>query len=350
MKNVAVIGMGPAGAYFALKLLEYASNLQITVYDFNPPLSTIIPTGNFRCNLTYMEPDFKVFASNYLRGEKFLYSVFSRYGALDTIYDFEKIGIKTVVQNDLRVFPEFGGSKFVRDKILSKLNGNVTYKKEKVEMPLKGYDCTVLATGLKYGANLAKKYGHTVIPLKPSLTGLKILEKEFSSLEGVSFNGCIFTKDGVSGPFIYKLSSYNAYANFPYKINIPLVSSLDLKTFVRLNPKKSFKTALSAFIPKSLANFLVKEDKQCANVSNKEIEAMETLTLTAISVDNKGEIVHAGGVSLDELDKNYKSKIVQNLWVIGELVNIDGFCGGFNLQNCWSGAAIAAEDAAKTLS
>ena len=81
----------------------------------------------------------------------------------------------------------------------------------------------------------------------------------------------------------------------------------------------------------------------------KEIEELEFLTLTVTGPDNKGEIVHSGGVNLDEIDKNFKSKIAKNLWIIGEVLNIDGFTGGFNLQNCWSDAAICAQDIVKTL-
>ena len=71
------------------------------------------------------------------------------------------------------------------------------------------------------------------------------------------------------------------------------------------------------------------------------------MTLVAENVDGKGEIVHAGGVNLKEIDKNCKSKITPALWIIGESLDIDGFCGGFNLQNCWSTAAIAAMDIVK---
>ena len=76
---------------------------------------------------------------------------------------------------------------------------------------------------------------------------------------------------------------------------------------------------------------------------------LEYLTLTVVDTDNKGEIVHAGGVSLDEIDKNFKSKLIEKLWIIGEVLNIDGFCGGFNLQNCWSSAAISAKNIVETL-
>ena len=88
-------------------------------------------------------------------------------------------------------------------------------------------------------------------------------------------------------------------------------------------------------------------NKQAAHAKKDEIKKLENLTLIAKNIDGKGEIVHAGGVDLTEIDKNCHSKIVSNLWIIGENLNIDGFCGGFNLQNCWSTAAIAATDIVK---
>lgn len=348
-KSVAIIGGGPAGIFCAIKLLEFLPDVKITVFEKTKPLLTLLPTGNGRCNIAYGEYNYKELASNFLRGEKFLYSIFSRYGLDETLKDFEKIGVKTYMQSDLRIFPKENKSSFVRQKMLDCVYKKVAFINKEIDSLPTGFGAYVLSTGLKTGAKLAESLGHKIIPLKSSLTGLKIKEREFLSLEGVSFNGVIFTSVGVSGPFIYKLSSINAYKDFPYEIKIPLINKDELALKIKENPKKLFKNIVSEFIPKSLAQILVKDEKQCANVSKKEIEALEYLNLTAISTDNKGEIVHAGGVSLNEVDKNLKSKVVPNLWIIGELLDIDGFTGGFNLQNCWSTSAIAALDIAQYL-
>ncbi|MCD8024246.1 MAG: NAD(P)/FAD-dependent oxidoreductase, partial [Candidatus Gastranaerophilales bacterium] len=212
--------------------------------------------------------------------------------------------------------------------------------------PLSGYDGVILSQGLKFKTSLIEKYGHKISPVKPVLTGLKIAQKEFSLLKGVSFNDILFTDEGITGPYVYKISSINAYKDFPYEIKIPLLNTEELEKKIEENPKKLFKNTVCGFIPKSLAEILIKEEKQCANVSKKEIKSLENLVLKAVSPDNKGAITHCGGVSLNEIDKNYKSKIASSLWIIGEVVDIDGFCGGFNLQHCWASAAIAAEDIA----
>ncbi len=352
--RAAIIGGGPAGVFCAIKLIQYFEEknltLDITIFDDKNILSTLLPTGNGRCNLGYDEDNYRELASFYPRGEKFLYSIFSRYGKKEAISDFEKLGVKTYVQDDLRIFPKENKSAYVKQKMLEAIYGRVKFERKRITEPLKGFDAVVLATGLKSGAELAKKYGHTIIDIKPALTGLNIKEKEFCKLKGVSLKGVIFTDLGVSGPLIYKLSSINAYKNFPYPIKIPLLEVEQLKEALKNNPKKQFKTVLSEFIPKSLSEILVKSEKQAANVSNKEAEELAFLNLTATGVDGRGEVVHAGGVCLNETDKNLKSKIAENLWIVGEVLDIDGFTGGFNLQNCWSTSAIAAADILKKFS
>lgn len=344
MKKICIIGGGPSGVFCAIKLLEYINNPDITIFDKDKPLFTILPTGNGRCNLAYNEHDYRELAKNYPRGEKFLYSIFSRYGLSDTIADFEKIGVKTYIQDDNRIFPIENKSSYVRNKMLEAINNKVKFVNKNIKELPDGFDYYILSTGLKSGSKLLENLGHNIIPLKSALTGLKIKEKEFLSLKGVSINGVVFTDVGVSGPFIYKLSSINAYNDFPYKISIPLIDIEQLKSKVDENPKKLFRNIVSEFIPRSLVNILIKDDIQCANTKNIEIEKLKTLELTATDIDNKGEIVHAGGVLLNEVDKNLKSKICNNMWIIGEALDIDGFTGGFNLQNCWSTAAIAAKN------
>lgn len=353
MKKIAIIGGGPAGIFCAYKIIENLKDKktypQITIFEKNKPLSTLLATANGRCNLAYNEYNYKELAQNYPRGEKFLYSIFSRYGLQETLEDFEKLGIETYVQDDNRIFPKSNKASSIKFALLDKIKNRVKFETKEITEPLLGYDAVIIATGLNFGADLAQKYGHKIIPLKSSLTGLKIAESEFFELKGVSFNNLLFTDIGITGPYIYKLSSNNAYKEFPYKISIPIINKEELIQAINENPKKMFKNVVSDFIPKSVANLLVKTDVQCANVSKKEIDEIVTLNLTITGTDGRGEIVHAGGVDLDEIDKNLKSKIVENLWIIGEVLNIDGYTGGFNLQNCWSTASIAASDIVEKL-
>ena len=90
-------------------------------------------------------------------------------------------------------------------------------------------------------------------------------------------------------------------------------------------------------------------DKKAAEVSKKKLEEYSNLSLTITDRCTQGEIVHAGGVDLKYIDKNCKSKVCDNLWFCGEILNIDGFCGGFNLQNCWSSAGVVAKDVIRSI-
>ena len=118
-KKVAIIGAGASGCICAYHLLK--AGLEVTLYDKNLPLRTLLPTGGGRCNLAHAEFDFKELAKNYPRGEKFLYSVFSKFSTADTLCMFEEMGIKTYIQPDGRIFPESDSAKDVQESILKHL-------------------------------------------------------------------------------------------------------------------------------------------------------------------------------------------------------------------------------------
>ena len=128
MKKVGIIGAGPAGCVCA-KFLQ--DSVSVTLFDFASPLRTLLPTGGGRCNLAHAEYDFKELAKNYPRGEKFLYSVFSKFSTFDTLALFDELGIETYTQEDERIFPTSNSAKDVREKILGKLK-NVYFAKVEV--------------------------------------------------------------------------------------------------------------------------------------------------------------------------------------------------------------------------
>lgn len=348
MKKIAIVGAGPSGVYCALCLLSFGIK-NIEIFEKNSPLSTLLPTGGGRCNLTHSGDDIKEFAKNYPRGEKFLYSIFSKHFVGDTLEFFSKIGVETYIQEDERYFPKSNSSSDMRKKMLSALcdikikKQNITSKDE-----LKEYDFIVISTGSKDGYKLACDFGHSIVEPKPALCGLKLSNNSLKYPQGVVLktkdDDVLFTKDGISGPLIYKISSIRARESFPYKIMVPLIDENELTREVKNNPKKSFGNVVSGFIPKSLAHVILKNyDKQCANVSKKEIEELKIITFEVVSTDNKGEIVTSGGVNLKEIDKDCRSKLEPRVFFCGEVMDIDGFCGGYNLQNCWSSAYCVAK-------
>ena len=117
--KIAIVGGGPAGCICAYFL---QNKFDVTVFDKRSPLRTLLPTGGGRCNLAHAEYDFRELAKNYPRGEKFLYSVFSKFSTADTVEFFDKIGVKTDIQDDMRIFPNSNSAKHVREKFLDALN------------------------------------------------------------------------------------------------------------------------------------------------------------------------------------------------------------------------------------
>lgn len=347
--KVAIIGAGPAGIYCALHLQD-TNNISIDIYEKSKPLKTLLPTGGGRCNLAHYAPNPKSLAKNYPRGEKFLYSIFTRHFVNDTLVFFKSIGIETYMQEDERYFPISNSARDMREKMLCALkNKNIINKNITDIKQLNNYDFVVIATGSRGGYSLAEQLGHTIIPPKPSLCGLKLAPGSPKYPQGVTINTpegeILFTKDGLTGPYIYKISSLKARDNFPYDITIPLISREELQNKIKCNPKKIFGNIVSEFIPKSLSRVILGENYniKCSNVKKTTLDTLETLTFHVISPDNKGEIVTSGGVELNEINNFCGSKLNPKIYFCGEIMNIDGFCGGYNLQNCWSSAFCAAQ-------
>ncbi len=354
--KIAILGGGPAGIYCALNILFlfYSQNFfdfSIDIFDKGEILRTLIPTGNGRCNISNSISDIKDFVLNYPRGDKFLYSVFSRHFNYDSLDFFNSLGIKTYTEADGRIFPVSQSSKDVRNKMLKKLFSykNVRFINKKIisQNDLTDYNKIVVAAGSRGVENLIVSFGHKYIKFEKSLCALNILNSIYP--KGVSVKTLdgdfVFTDKGISGPLAFKISSINAFSDFPYDIKIKLFNEEKLFQLAELYPKKSAGSIVASLIPRSLAKVIVKDYyKNICEISKSELKQYSILQLTVVSKANVGEIVNAGGINLDDVDKNCKSKICHNLWFCGEILNIDGFCGGFNLQNCWSTGYVVAKD------
>ena len=387
--NIAIIGCGASGG-FASVLLSKNPNCKIVAFDVKDAFSTLLPTGGGRCNLTNNNLDLFDFVKNYPRGEKFLLSVFSRFGVEKTRELFKDLGIKTYVQKDNRVFPTSDSSKIVIQTLQKHLNtDNFELKKEKVSSIKKEkekfiindkyeFDCVVIATGGRgNGFELAKSLGHNIIDVKPSLCSLDIKEKYLYKLAGLSFQNveanvqvgkkkyCVkgdllFAHKFVTGPVIFKVSALSAFEeimqNKPLNITLKLVQlSIDeLEQEIKNNSKKTIKNVFSKFVPESFIVEILKANKidgskQISQIKKLEKEilynSLTQLKLTAIARIKDSEIVSAGGVDLNEVDsKTMQSKLVNGLYFTGEVLNIDAYTGGYNLQNCWSTAWIVANN------
>ncbi|MBR6098285.1 aminoacetone oxidase family FAD-binding enzyme [bacterium] len=364
ISKIGIIGGGPAGCFCAYQL---QNNFEVTVFDYKKPLTTLLPTGGGRCNFTHYEFDVKELASNYPRGEKFLYSVFSRFSVSDTLEFFENIGVPFYVQEDMRVFPKSDSAADVREHFLSSLK-KTKFKKERVlrinqnpltvvtDMGSYTFDKVIIAVGGHNGYDCAKFLGHKIVEPKPALTALKTAES-FKNLSGVSIKNVkacgfcddiLFTHEGISGPLVYKISSVRARDKFPYKISFDLVGEINLQEELNSNPHKDIKNLLSNFVPKSFAEYLLRtlkidENKKSHLIDGKTrdliLDKLHNFEVAVTSAAKGGEVVTSGGVDLKEINpKTLESKIASGVYFCGEVLDIDGFCGGYNLQNCWSTA------------
>lgn len=389
MTKICIVGGGPAGVMAAIIASENPDN-QIYIFDKGIILNTILPTGGGRCNLAHAEYNFKELAKFYPRGEKFLYSIFSRFSTAETLDFFDGIGIKTYTQNDNRIFPVSDSAKDVKHALLKRLEKTnikkvfekvVDVQKNELGFVVKtdknthNFDKVVIATGGRgNGQNLAKNLGHNIIDLKPALSSLITKENDFSEISGIGLKNIyaeiffenkkikdlmgdmLFTHTGISGPVVYKISSYCAYLSYcknnPLKIVFNLVGAnyneFDdiLLNSLKVNAQKDVVNVLSEFVPKNLALAVLKKNKinsqiksgQLSKIDRKTItQALTGLTFNAVGITKGEEIVTAGGVDLKEINsKTMESKILEGLYFCGEVIDIDGLTGGFNLQNCWS--------------
>ena len=377
-KSVAIIGAGPAGCVCA-KFLKNNGFCPI-IFDKGKYLRTILPTGGGRCNLAHAEFDFKNLTKNYPRGEKFLYSVFSKFGTEDAIQFFKQLGIETYTQEDNRIFPKSNSSRDVQEKLLKALKGckfvsEKVLSIEKLDNCYKiitnkssyAFDVVIVSTGGHGNWDIFNKMNLNIIPPTQALVGL-VTKENFSAISGVSIknvktygkefknsdNGdIIFTHKGISGPLIYKISSIFARKEMPYKLVFQLVKDLDLQAELNKHPHKEIKNLLGQFVPKSFAEFVlenldIEKDTPCHKITgklrDKIYKKLTTFEVTIISKVPDGEVVTCGGIDLKEINsKTMESKKYPNLYFCGEVLDIDGFCGGFNLQNCWSTAFVVAQ-------
>ena len=228
------------------------------------------------------------------------------------------------------------------------------------------------------GYHLAESLGHHTSHLAPSLSSLVVAESWPSQVSGLSFAKAkitnqankkqaatgpfIFTHWGISGPAVFAFSSLVAFENFseikPLKIFLDILPDLSLekvlaqlKNFINTNPKKIFKNTLQSLVSLSLANIILEQlninpDKKNSEISKIElrrvVEFLKNLPLTITARRAGDEFVTAGGIDLSELDPStMQSKICPQLYFAGEILDIDGFTGGFNLQAAWATGRLA---------
>lgn len=400
MSKVIVIGSGPAGIMSAITA---SKKHEVILLDGNDRIGKkLFITGKGRCNVTNAKDISEFF--DYIYGNPhFLYSSLYSFTNEDTINFFENQGIKLKTERGGRIFPSSDKSSDIikglfnelkSNNVQIKLNSKVTnilYENNKIlgveinsAQRILG-DYFIIATGgASYpltgstgdGYKFAKKLGHSIIDLKPSLVPIELNEKWLKEVMGLSLKNIslsilknnkiiykeqgemLFTSYGMSGPLVLKASRF-------IKSDFDYIAILDLKPALEINEldkriqkdflkyqNKEFKNSLNDLLPQKIIPLIIKlsgiSENKKVNVITKEERKNLVYVIKNIKMNIKGlrpideAIVTAGGVNTLEIDPStMKSKVIKNLSFAGEVIDVDAFTGGYNVQIALSTGYIA---------
>ena len=415
--KVIVIGGGPAGMMAAITSAENGN--EVILLEKNKSLGKkLLITGKGRCNITSSLP-MEDFIKNTPGNGMFLYSTFNKFTNQDIINFLQEQGLSVKEERGNRIFPVTDKSQDVLncfEKKLKKLkNVKIMYEMQVLEIlvdeekRITGVKCknktiikadkVILATGGKSypltgstgdGYEIAKKLGHTITKIKPSLVPLETYEQDLhQSLQGLSlknvkikmvdasknkqiyedFGEMLFTHFGVSGPVILSGSAHLVrYKNIDELLkNKKIKLSIDLKpalTEEKLNDRilrdfedfknKNFKNSLDKLLPQKLIPVIIERsginpDKQVNSIKKQErMKIVKLLKEFEVTLKNfrriEDGIITAGGVSIKEVNpKTMESKLISGLYFAGEILDVDSYTGGFNLQIAYSTGFVAGE-------
>lgn len=391
MKPIAIIGAGAAGMFLA-------SNVKNAVVLEAAPkiLRKLALTGGGRCNICNAQPDIKKLLQAYPRNGGRLRKLFAAFGAKEIFEWFAKRGMPLKTEDEYRVFPQCESAESVcalledcalKNETLIRRNFAVAFV-EKIEGGFAVKSATneviqckklIVATGGNMSNSLKtslEALGVKFVKTVPSLFAFDLDDGEFSELSGLSVKNVklfykklesvgdiLFTRGGVSGPAVLKMSSFGAFdfAELNYKFCVDCQF---------LNPEE-----FSAFLQTARSNFGAREIKNlspekigqrlwCVLLNRAKIpqntlyarltkEAEKLLfnevckcTLSVCKRgEHKSEFVSAGGVDVSQIDfASMQCKDVENLYFIGECLNIDALTGGYNLMACWTQAMRLAQN------
>ena len=396
--DIIIVGGGAAGFFTAINIVEKNPKLKVAILERGKNvLEKVRISGGGRCNVTHacFEPNELV--KFYPRGEKELRGPFHQFCSGDTIEWFEKHGVALKIEDDGRMFPVSNSSQTIIDCFLNatqKLNIAVLtgqsvqsiFKKDncwKIETQNEQYltEKLILATGSNPKMwELLQTFGHAVVSPVPSLFTFNIKDPRIKDLMGVSALATVKVKDtklsatgpllithwGMSGPGILKLSAWGARIlhdkNYQFTISVNWLNDVDtedaemiLKELKQEQAKKAVSKKSPFEFPNRLWESLVlasgiQEETKWADLSKIQLQSLATqLTNGSFQVNGKStfkeEFVTAGGIDLKEINfKTMESKLHENLYFAGEIVNIDAITGGFNFQNAWTSGFIVAEN------
>jgi len=402
-KRLVIIGGGPAGMMAGGT--AGSRGLEVLLIEKNRTLGRkLLLTGKGRCNFTN-DTDLQGLIDNIPVNGRFLYSAFSKFSNRDLIRFFNDLGVRTKVERGGRVFPESDRAedilkaleRYIRDNNVRVIHGEVKRGLKEDNRVLGvilsdgrfiASDSVIIATGgLSYpqtgstgdGYRFARELGHSIVPPKPSLVPLEIEEPWVSDLQGLTLKNVsirvfdqfgkevytdlgemLFTHFGISGPIVLSASSHmRDIDKNRYRIVIDLKPGLTEEALDRRvqrdfekYSRRYFINSLGELLPRSLIPVVVElsgipRDKYVNQISGEErrilVKLLKGLNLTVSRFRPIEEaIVTSGGVNVSEINPStMESKLVKGLFFAGEVIDVDGYTGGFNLQIAFSTGYVA---------
>ncbi len=396
--KVVVAGGGAAGMMAAITAAR--AGAEVLVLEPNEKVGRkLYITGKGRCNVTNHCGRDELMAA-VPRNGKFLYSAFDRFGPEDTMAFFEGLGVKLKTERGNRVFPVSDRAADIVDALFFELRRlGVEVRRDRAaglavrdgrltamdtERGGRGSECKVLilATGgASYprtgstgnGYALARSAGHTIVPIRGSLVPLESEDPCCAKLQGLSLRNVelrvknesgktvfreqgelLFTHFGLSGPLVLSASAHMDFTRSNYTAHIDLKPALEEgKLNARLlrdfgeRSNQDYANALGGLAPRSMVPVLVERTGIPADVKVRDIRReqrrrlLETLKDFTIRLSGprpvEEAVVTSGGVAVGEVDpRTMESKKAKGLFIAGELLDVDGYTGGFNLQIAWS--------------
>ena len=405
--RIVVAGAGAAGMMAAITVARAGG--QVTLVEPNEKVGRkLYITGKGRCNVTNAS-DVQAVMANIPRNGKFLYSALSRFTPKDTMEFFTALGVPLKTERGNRVFPASDKAADIIDALFFELRRlgvellhdrvtDLVIRDESIAgvtlEHMGEYDCkaAVLATGgASYprtgstgdGYRLAESAGHTVVPVRGSLVPLVSEDPDCGRLQGLSLRNVelkvknrknkvvyreqgemLFTHFGLSGPLVLSASAHLDFDRDSYTAHIDLKPALDeekldarlLRDFAdRAN--QDYANALGGLVPRSMIPVLIDRTDIPGNTKVRDIRKEQRRRLLETLKDFRVElsgtrpveeaIITAGGVKVGQVDpKTMESKLVHGLYFAGELLDVDAYTGGFNLQIAWATGRAAGEAAA----
>ncbi|MFZ2226628.1 MAG: NAD(P)/FAD-dependent oxidoreductase [Candidatus Moraniibacteriota bacterium] len=410
--DVAVIGSGPAGMMAAGRAAELGAKV-VLLEKNSALGKKLLLTGNGRCNITQIDHDAKGFVEKLGKNGKFFFSAFSAFGPNEVVEFFEKRNLLTKVEKNGRVFPVTDDAidvlstltKYLKDGEVEIITSAQVLGFEFASTKISGVklkdriihaDKFILATGGKAypttgstgdGYAWVKELGHTIVTPMPALAPVRIREDWAHDLQGLSledahislwqnekkqasFQGeLLFTHFGLSGPLVINASK--AISAFLQKGSVTIELELfpELATFeldkklvlaFEKNNKKDIKNYFREILSRKMLELILKlaeidPDKKLNFLTKKErqkvVALLKSLKFTVLDVMGfESAMITSGGIALKEVDpKTMQSKIIENLYFAGEILDLDGPTGGYNLQICWSTGYLAGENTRKVI-